>query len=127
MNVLVACLRLTVPKASVVIVLAAIHAGCSFRSPNPGTGGRRPYFGNFYCDSNPTNQRVRFVAQARFGPGVPGRGLRPQGTLLRVLEVRSARPGQRVCFRWPWISDEGRVGMVVGSDTAWRHWFNPWP
>ena len=120
-------LQFTATKAGVVILLAAIHAGCSFRQPTPATGGRRPYFGNFYCDTNPTDQRVTFVAQARFVAGSQGRGLRPEGTLLRVLEVRQARPQQRVCFRWPWISDEGRVGMVIGRDTSWGEWFNPWP
>ena len=109
------------------LLLLGVVAACSFHQPTVGTGGKKPYFGNFYCDSNSTGQHAVFVAQARFQPGSQGRGLREKGgALYRVLEVRRAKPGKRVCFRWPWVADEGRVGMVVGADTTWREWFNPW-
>jgi hypothetical protein len=79
----------------------------------------------FHCATNPADRKAIVLAQARFASTQLGwRG--PSADVIRTLDVREAKPQKRVCFRWPWISEEGRIGIVVGRDTLWSAWMNPW-
>lgn len=70
-----------------------------------------PYRGDFVCTRNDTSERRQVIAQDGAG---------------RKLAVRAVRPGDRKCYRWPFIDYDGRVGLASPTDTAWGEWFRPW-
>jgi hypothetical protein len=70
-----------------------------------------PHRGDFVCSKNQTAETRQVVAE-------DGRG--------RQLPVRVARPGEEKCHRWPFVDDEGRVGLATARDTVWGAWFRPW-
>lgn len=106
-------------KLGVALAVVLLATGCFSRFP----------YGNvpapFHCATNIADQKATVLAQARFTSETLGRR-GPLHSVIRALDVRQAKPNQRVCFRWPWISDEGRIGIVVGRDTSWGEWMNPW-
>jgi hypothetical protein len=78
----------------------------------------------FHCVSNSGATSMTVLAEARFPSERLGQ--RPGSTIYRAMDVRRLNPGGRSCFRWPWASREGRINTVMGADTTWGDWFDPW-
>jgi hypothetical protein len=70
-----------------------------------------PYRGDFVCSQNASAEQREVVAEDGLG---------------RRLAVRLVRPGERKCYRWPFVDYDGRVGLATARDTLWGDWFRPW-
>ncbi len=70
-----------------------------------------PYRGDFVCTANTTAAQRQVIAQDGSG---------------RRIAVRVARPGERKCYRWPFVDYDARVGLATARDTIWGEWFRPW-
>jgi hypothetical protein len=88
-----------------VALLAALLSACAPMM-------RWPYRGDYFCVRNATSRRVRVVQQ--------------DGAGRTWTFGRPVNPGKQTCARWGFVDDRGRFGLITGTDTTWREWFNPW-
>jgi len=107
------------------VLIAGLLAagGCAFAN-EPWIGSGNDLQQKFVCVANASDTTGIAVAQARFEQGQLGNTR--AGAVTRTIEKGRPRAGRRACFRWPWISEVGRAGLVVRADTTWGPWFNPW-
>lgn len=100
-------------RSFLIITEVLLTAGCAVFNP---PFAKWPLRGDYFCAWNPDStgsSRKTIVAQ--------------DGDRRTIRVGEPVKPQQRTCFRWPFIGDRGRLGLVTeGRDTTWGQWFEPW-